>query len=180
MIVCYNLLAPTLIYNNYDYLSLPLSPSPSPPPLLVQQASYYGLAGMLPPRYTQALMLGESVAGLIVSVLRIITKASTNSERKGAIAFFSLGLAYILFCVGCQVFIFKSKFVNFYIKQKAASKAASTDKSKGEEDDPTISMIAYEDLKSEETKTPINDEPYNESDSSRRLGFQQIVKQIQG
>ena len=70
---------------------------------------------MLPPRYTQAVMVGESVAGFSVSILRIITKASTESERKGAIAFFVISLLYILLCVACQVFLWRSKFVRYYV-----------------------------------------------------------------
>ena len=71
---------------------------------------------MLPPRYTQAVMMGESMAGFTVSILRIITKASTKSERKGAIAFFVISLLYILLCVACQVFLWRSKFVRYYLK----------------------------------------------------------------
>ena len=37
----------------------------------VQQSSFYGFASMLPRQYTQAVMAGESVAGLLVSINRV-------------------------------------------------------------------------------------------------------------
>ena len=80
----------------------------------VQQSTYYGLAGMLPRRYPQAVMTGESVAGLVVSINRIITKAAFQSERFGAIAFFVISLLFILVCVGCHCFIRMSPFVRYH------------------------------------------------------------------
>ncbi|KAJ4932081.1 hypothetical protein JOQ06_010511, partial [Pogonophryne albipinna] len=40
----------------------------------VQQSSFYGYMGMLPKRYTQGVMTGESTAGVIISLSRIFTK----------------------------------------------------------------------------------------------------------
>jgi solute carrier family 29 (equilibrative nucleoside transporter) protein 4 len=94
----------------------------------VQQSSYYGLAGMLPERFTQAMMLGESLAGTVVSISRIITKATSGSERIGAIVFFVISLLFMLFCMGCQAFLWKSSFVRHYV-DIAKSKQAIDDNS---------------------------------------------------
>ena len=83
----------------------------------MQQSSYYGLAGMLPGRNTQAIMVGESVAGLAVSMNRIVTKAATDSLRVGAIVFFVISLLYILFCVSCQLFLRVSPFVRSHVNR---------------------------------------------------------------
>lgn len=83
----------------------------------VQQSSYYGLAGMMPKKYTQAVMVGESIAGLVVSINRIFTKAATDSLRLGAITFFVMSLLYILFCVLCQLFLRMSPFVKYHVSQ---------------------------------------------------------------
>lgn len=80
----------------------------------MQQSTYYGLAGMLPRRYPQAVMTGESVAGLIVSINRIITKAAFESERFGAIAFFVISFLFILVCIGCHCFLRMSPFVRYH------------------------------------------------------------------
>jgi solute carrier family 29 (equilibrative nucleoside transporter) protein 4 len=96
----------------------------------VQQSSYYGLAGMLPPRYPQAVMVGESVATSIVSITRVITKSSTTSERFGAIAFFVVSVFFILVCVGCQQIIRSSSFVKSHTLQ--CRQSSEHDKGGGE------------------------------------------------
>lgn len=48
----------------------------------VQQSSFYGFASMFPKQYTQAVMAGESVAGLLVSTNRVATKLLITNERK--------------------------------------------------------------------------------------------------
>ena len=66
----------------------------------VQQASLYGYVASFPPRYTQALMTGEGLAGLVVSVNRIVTKASVSNDKAGltksTYVFFALGVTLIL------------------------------------------------------------------------------------
>ena len=69
---------------------------------------------MLPPRYSQALLAGESVAGFVVALNRIFTKLIFNSERVGAIVFFVASLLFVLLCVGCYVYIRKSRFVKYH------------------------------------------------------------------
>ena len=97
-----------------------LLPSPS-----VQQSSLYGLAGILPgKRYTQALMAGESAAGITVALNRVVTKASVKDERIGAIVFFIISLLFIAVCVCCQVFLFLSPFVRSHLKQAQMAKKA--------------------------------------------------------
>lgn len=59
-------------------------------------------------------MAGESVAGVMVSISRVVTKAAIKSERAGAIAFFTISLAFILVCVGCQLYIRASPFVCYH------------------------------------------------------------------
>ena len=107
-------------------------------PLIVQQSSLYGLAGVLPgPWYTQAIMVGESAAGITVAIIRVITKAAATEERTedivtkertGAIAFFITSLVFILMCVGCQVFLRLSPFVNYHLKKFQADQRAAAEK----------------------------------------------------
>ena len=65
----------------------------------VQQSSFYGLTCMLPARYTQAVMAGESVAGLLSSVSRIITKSIVTSKKSSTVLFFSISIVIILACI---------------------------------------------------------------------------------
>ena len=72
---------------------------------------------MLPRRYTQAVMAGESVAGVVESSLRIITKVSTKSEEMGGIVFFVISLVIIVVCVICHCYIRTNKMVKFYMRK---------------------------------------------------------------
>ena len=80
----------------------------------VQEASYYGYAGMLPSKYTRAIMLGESFAGLVVSVNRIITKLTIEDPLTNTVIFFSLSIVGEIVCIVLYRYIRRSQFVKFY------------------------------------------------------------------
>ena len=100
----------------WSVFSPPLSPLP-PPLSAVQQTSYYGLSSMLPKKYSQAVMAGESIAGVVVSINRIITKAAIENEETSSITFFVISFVFILVCVGCFCFIRTSPFVKHHTTQ---------------------------------------------------------------
>ncbi|XP_059053856.1 equilibrative nucleoside transporter 4 [Achroia grisella] len=62
----------------------------------VQQASYYGFTGCLPPRYTQAVMAGESAAGFWVSLDRVVTKYGFHTPRRSTFMFFVFSILILL------------------------------------------------------------------------------------
>ncbi|GBP94960.1 Equilibrative nucleoside transporter 4 [Eumeta japonica] len=62
----------------------------------VQQASYYGFTGCLPPRYTQAVMAGESAAGFWVSLDRIVTKYGFRQPQRSTFMFFVFSILILL------------------------------------------------------------------------------------
>ena len=72
---------------------------------------------MLPKRYTQAVMAGESAAGVIEICFRVVTKVSVQSERLGGILFFIVSLSFIIICVFCYCYIRKNKMVIFYTRK---------------------------------------------------------------
>ncbi len=76
---------------------------------------------MLPRRYTQAVMAGESLAGIVESGFRIITKATLQSERVGALVFFSLSLMFIFVCFICHRFITGHAMVRYYTEKCSKS-----------------------------------------------------------
>lgn len=81
----------------------------------VQQSSFYGYTSMLPSRYTQAVMTGESAAGLWVSINRILTKSLFKDERGNTSMFFILSNMTILMCFVLHQVVRKTDFVQFYI-----------------------------------------------------------------
>lgn len=60
------------------------------------QSSIFGLSGMLPPRYTQAVMSGQALGGLCVSLINVITIAAASTITAGAVAYFSTCAVVIL------------------------------------------------------------------------------------
>ncbi|XP_041987215.1 equilibrative nucleoside transporter 4 [Aricia agestis] len=62
----------------------------------IQQASYYGFTGCLPPRYTQAVMAGESAAGFWVSLDRIVTKYWFKQPKRSTFMFFIFSILILL------------------------------------------------------------------------------------
>ncbi|KJE88542.1 hypothetical protein CAOG_00183 [Capsaspora owczarzaki ATCC 30864] len=95
----------------------------------IQQGSYYGLAAQLPPRYTQAVMAGESAAGLLVSFNRIVTKAASGDSpaglRDSTYAYFGLSFVTLLVCLVAFYAIQRSAFVRWFTQQGAESIAMS-------------------------------------------------------
>jgi len=83
----------------------------------VQEASFYGYAGMLPSKYTRAIMLGESFAGLMVSINRIATKLSIDSAITNTIIFFSLSIVGEIICICLHYYIKGSPLVKYYERE---------------------------------------------------------------
>nr|XP_044602666.1 LOW QUALITY PROTEIN: equilibrative nucleoside transporter 4 [Equus asinus] len=77
----------------------------------VQQSSFYGYTGMLPKRYTQGVMTGESTAGVMVSLSRILTKLLLPDERASTLIFFLLSAGLELLCCLLHLLVRRSRFV---------------------------------------------------------------------
>ncbi|XP_078723357.1 equilibrative nucleoside transporter 4 [Lampetra fluviatilis] len=80
----------------------------------VQQASYYGFSGMLPPRHTQAVMTGESLAGVVASTTRVVTRASVGDVRTNTGIFFAAVVAMEVVCLLCHQLVRRSRFVHHH------------------------------------------------------------------
>uniref|UniRef100_A0AAZ3SJV0 Equilibrative nucleoside transporter 4 n=1 Tax=Oncorhynchus tshawytscha TaxID=74940 RepID=A0AAZ3SJV0_ONCTS len=85
-------------------------------PLLcwVQQSSFYGYMGMLPKRYTQGVMTGESTAGVIISLSRIFTKLLISNERINTLIFFLVSITMEMLCFLLHLIVRRSRFVRYY------------------------------------------------------------------
>ncbi|KAL3696531.1 hypothetical protein R1sor_010607 [Riccia sorocarpa] len=67
------------------------------------QGTLIGVAGELPDRYMQAIVSGTGVCGVLISVLRILTKAAVpqgvHGLRTSANIYFSIGSGVIILCI---------------------------------------------------------------------------------
>ncbi|XP_076996299.1 equilibrative nucleoside transporter 4 [Tamandua tetradactyla] len=80
----------------------------------VQQSSFYGYTGMLPKRYTQGVMTGESTAGVMVSLSRILTKLLLPDERASTLIFFLVSAGLELLCFLLHLLVRSSRFVLYH------------------------------------------------------------------
>ncbi|XP_074597583.1 equilibrative nucleoside transporter 3 [Brevipalpus obovatus] len=83
----------------------------------LQQSSFYGYTSMLPKKYTHAVMTGESAAGLIVSINRILTKLMLPEEQINTLLFFSLSIVLIAICIVIHNALQRTNFVKFHIER---------------------------------------------------------------
>ncbi|XP_045141812.1 equilibrative nucleoside transporter 4 isoform X2 [Echinops telfairi] len=101
-----------------------LTPSTWPPwapwPLAAQQSSFYGYTGMLPKRYTQGVMTGESTAGVMVSLSRILTKLLLRGERASTLIFFLVSVGLELLCFLLHLLVRRSRFVLYHTSRPRA------------------------------------------------------------
>ncbi|XP_053412810.1 equilibrative nucleoside transporter 4 isoform X4 [Nycticebus coucang] len=86
----------------------------APWPLAAQQSSFYGYTGMLPKRYTQGVMTGESTAGVMISLSRILTKLLLPDERASTLIFFLVSVGLELLCFLLHLLVRRSRFVLYY------------------------------------------------------------------
>ncbi len=97
----------------------------------VAQGSVFGSASHLPPEFTQAVVSGTSVSGVVVSFLRIATKAVLSQDENGLrestyLYFASAGLFCIL-CIASQAVLPKLAFRRYFDARRDASVARSYD-----------------------------------------------------
>ncbi|XP_029077290.1 equilibrative nucleoside transporter 4 isoform X3 [Monodon monoceros] len=96
----------------------------APWPSAAQQSSFYGYTGMLPKRYTQGVMTGESTAGVMVSLSRILTKLLLPDERAGTLIFFLVSAGLELLCFLLHLLVRGSRFVLYHTARPRPGRTA--------------------------------------------------------
>ncbi|KAJ1522691.1 hypothetical protein ONE63_001852 [Megalurothrips usitatus] len=81
----------------------------------VQQSSFYGYTSMLPSRYTQAVMAGESAAGFFVSFIRVATKLMLHDQQENTLIFFLISIAMVGLCFALHHTVRRTAFIKYYI-----------------------------------------------------------------
>ncbi|KAL9258131.1 Equilibrative nucleotide transporter 1-like protein [Drosera capensis] len=87
------------------------------------QGGLIGAAGELPERYMQAIVAGTAASGVLVSFLRIITKAAFSQDatglRKSAILYFMVGIALMVVCIVFYNLAHRLPVIKYYNELKA-------------------------------------------------------------
>jgi len=91
----------------------------------VAQGSMYGLAGLFPPLYRQAIQNGNGVAGISVSLLRVFTKASVPDTPRGlrfsSLLYFGLSAITMLACIVAYFILVRLPFTKHYMESPVGS-----------------------------------------------------------
>eukprot|EP01137_Pigoraptor_chileana_P017577 Opistho-2@75857 len=83
------------------------------------QGGIFGLAGTLPFKYVQAVMGGQALGAIIVSVTSIITIAVGESKQTSALAFFSVSVAVIAICIISYAMMLRLPFIIYHLEMRA-------------------------------------------------------------
>jgi len=94
--------------------------------MTMNQCGIYGFAGLLPEIYTQGMMTGQAVAGVTVSLTRILTKyfysSTVSGIEVGGRLFFIIGGVWMLMCAIGFAAIMRGSFTKHYMKKYRDSK----------------------------------------------------------
>ena len=92
------------------------------------QGSLFAQVASMPETYTQALMGGTSLSGLIVSLLRVVTKASFPSTDSGAAAsastYFVAAALWVLACLVLYGELERSEVFRWHVARAARARRA--------------------------------------------------------
>jgi MFS family permease len=102
----------------------------------IAQTSVFSLGAMMPPKYTNAVMLGNAVAGIIITLARIICLASFPHTDSGLLVstliYFAIAGVFILGCIFTQIHVMRNPLVQEYVS-KATNKDINLTPGQGEE-----------------------------------------------
>eukprot|EP00045_Choanoeca_perplexa_P011513 m.122705 g.122705 ORF g.122705 m.122705 type:complete len:465 (-) comp15657_c0_seq3:24-1418(-) len=92
------------------------------------QGGLFGLAGVMPEQYISALMGGQGLGGLIVSLLNVLTlgvSSGGDNAKQAAFIFFTLSVAVLFACLAGFVYLQRNDFVRSRLKMAATSREES-------------------------------------------------------
>lgn len=98
-----------------------------------QQSSFYGFGSMFPKKYTQAIMVGEGLAGFLAAVARIFAHLTTKTDNQAnslwTIVFFLIPAIFIVVCFKLYVnYVYNpSPLVHYYVKLAGRVNRRSTE-----------------------------------------------------
>eukprot|EP01063_Lacrimia_lanifica_P004089 TRINITY_DN12285_c0_g1_i1.p1 TRINITY_DN12285_c0_g1~~TRINITY_DN12285_c0_g1_i1.p1 ORF type:complete len:709 (+),score=144.56 TRINITY_DN12285_c0_g1_i1:142-2268(+) len=81
------------------------------------QGTLFGLGALFPQEYQQLVMIGNSSSGLIVTCIRIITKAYGGSRRISGSIYCFAASAWMLLCIACFYIMRSKAFARHYVPE---------------------------------------------------------------
>jgi len=93
----------------------------------VFQSGMFGLGGMLPFKYTQAIMAGQSAGAVIVAVFYIAFLEIMPNNNYSGLAFFAMAVIFIAVCLWSCYILQRRPIVLHYMKKSERDKALDKD-----------------------------------------------------
>jgi len=91
----------------------------------VLQASLFGMCGSLPPEYTNAIMSGSAISGVLMNVLMMVTKgllqkyytghSDENTDRIEAFVFFGFSAVFVVLCIFGYLYVVRKPFIQHHV-----------------------------------------------------------------
>ncbi|XP_028393434.1 equilibrative nucleoside transporter 1-like isoform X2 [Dendronephthya gigantea] len=82
----------------------------------VYQGGLFGLSGMMPPRYTQALMTGQGIGGIFACFADIGSKIGTSNPISSAFWYFLTACLVLIICIISYLGLYKIKFSQHFLE----------------------------------------------------------------
>lgn len=74
----------------------------------VYQNCIYGVTALLPSKYTNSVVTGMNISGVITSIIMVISVASTPDYKMSAIFYFLTAVLFLIVCFGTYVLLTKN------------------------------------------------------------------------
>lgn len=91
------------------------------------QGAMFGTCAVLPAKFTQSLMGGQALGGVIVSLASVFSLLGTDDSQLSAIAYFCVSVVVILACFITYFILIKLPIIKFYAELSATSKAIQSE-----------------------------------------------------
>lgn len=88
------------------------------------QSSLFAIVGILPANYSNALIFGNNICGVFVSIISIISKATTPNPKFSAAVYFGIAILILVTCFKTIKLMLESEFYKHY--QLASTSNAQT------------------------------------------------------
>ncbi|XP_060564925.1 equilibrative nucleoside transporter 1-like [Ruditapes philippinarum] len=82
----------------------------------VYQNSTFGLAAILPMKYTNAIVLGTNLSGVFTSVINILSIAGAPDPKTSAVYYFIVAIVVLLVAFDCYFLLPLTKYYQYFLK----------------------------------------------------------------
>ncbi|XP_035825618.1 uncharacterized protein LOC101856304 [Aplysia californica] len=102
----------------------------------IYQNSMYGLAAVLPMKYTNAVIFGNNISGTLVAITNIIVLVLAPSKRTSAIYYFVVAIVILMVAFDAYFVTAHSRFYRHYVKLAELKDKESMEKAGGHSNTP--------------------------------------------